>query len=127
MDGGQCKYTVSLCSCRVALTYALQMWEQCTAIILPEITLEFNPKYPNLLGIGQQVGLIIGASMRSLSSDVIGRRLAFNVTLAIASIFGTASAGAPNFVGLNSLLAVAGTGIGGNRSPPYSCTSLSLQ
>jgi MFS family permease len=103
------------------------MWEQCIAIILPEITLEFNPKYPNLLGIGQQVGLIIGASVWSLSSDVIGRRLAFNVTLAIASIFGTASAGAPNFAGLNTLLAFAGIGIGGNRRPPFASSSLSLQ
>lgn len=57
--------------------------------------------------------------MWSLSSDIIGRRLAFNLTLAIASIFGTVSAGAPNFVGLNSLLAITGIGLGGNRKHPF--------
>lgn len=44
------------------------MWEQCIAIILPEITTEFNPKYPNMLGIGQQVGLIVGTTALSLVS-----------------------------------------------------------
>lgn len=91
------------------------MWEQCIAVILPLITLEFNPKYPEMLGIGQQIGLIIGATMWSLSSDSIGRRLAFNMTLAIASIFGTATAGALNFVALVAILGAAGVGIGGNR------------
>lgn len=48
-----------------------KMWEQCIAIILPEITLEFDPKYPNLLGIGQQVGLIVGKEYSTFRSHII--------------------------------------------------------
>lgn len=47
-------------------------------------------------------------------SDVIGRRPAFNITLALAGIFGIAAGAAPNWIGTAALFACLGTGVGGN-------------
>lgn len=47
-------------------------------------------------------------------SDVVGRRLAFNCTLAITSIFGVAAGAAPNWIGACALFACVGLGVGGN-------------
>lgn len=41
-------------------------------------------------------------------------RWSFNLTLFMASIFGIAAGGSPNFVALASLVAVLGVGVGGN-------------
>lgn len=60
------------------------------------------------------VGLCIGASFWGIASDVIGRRLAFNLTLFLAGAFGLAAGGAPNWISLCALYACVGLGIGGN-------------
>jgi MFS family permease len=44
----------------------------------------------------------------------MGRRIAFNVTLLIASVFGTASAWAPSWGGVCFMYAAMGFGVGGN-------------
>ena len=46
--------------------------------------------------------------------DLIGRRLAFNMTLFIGAVFGLASGAAPSFTALAVMLALVGTGVGGN-------------
>lgn len=43
----------------------------------------------------------------------MGRRLAFNMTLFIAGVFGIAAGGGPNWVGTCGLFAALGTGVGG--------------
>ena len=44
------------------------------------------------------LGLCIGASFWGTASDVIGRRLAFNVTLLLAGVFGLASGGGQSWI-----------------------------
>lgn len=60
------------------------------------------------------LGLCLGASFWGIASDIIGRRPAFNVTLFIASVFGLASGGGPDWIGTSGLFACVGIGIGGN-------------
>ena len=60
------------------------------------------------------LGLCIGASFWGIMSDVVGRRLAFNCTLGIASVFGVAAGAAPNWIGSCALFACVGLGVGGN-------------
>jgi MFS family permease len=60
------------------------------------------------------LGLCIGASFWGVMSDVVGRRLAFNCTLGIASVFGVAAGAAPNWIGSCALFACVGLGVGGN-------------
>lgn len=64
--------------------------------------------------VAYYVGLILGASFWGVSSDLIGRRPAFNCTLLIAGVFLCAAAGSLNFVAFSALWAVIGTAAGGN-------------
>lgn len=98
------------------------IWLQGVAIILPQVQTEFlndvtGSHKISIMTISLYCGLIVGALGWGLASDVIGRRLAFNLTLLIAGIFGTASGGAPTFVGLGFLLAFVGAGVGKTSSP----------
>lgn len=60
------------------------------------------------------VGLCIGASFWGIASDIIGRRLAFNMSLLIAGVFGLAVGGANSWIAVCGLFAALGTGVGGN-------------
>ncbi|KAE8422230.1 FMN-dependent dehydrogenase-domain-containing protein [Aspergillus pseudocaelatus] len=64
--------------------------------------------------IAYYIGLILGASFWGISSDLIGRRPAFNLTVLIAGTFLCAVAGSMNFVAFSALWAVIGTAAGGN-------------
>ena len=56
----------------------------------------------------------MGASFWGTISDVIGRRPAFNLTLFITSVFGTAVGGSHNWITVCALYASLGCGVGGN-------------
>jgi MFS family permease len=60
------------------------------------------------------VGLCVGANFWGIGSDIIGRRLAFNLTLLIAGVFGIAAGAAPSWIGACGLFAALGVGVGGN-------------
>jgi len=60
------------------------------------------------------VGLSLGSTCWGIASDIIGRRLAFNTTLLICGVFGTAVAFAPSWPVTALLFAGMGTGVGGN-------------
>ncbi|KAB8446227.1 hypothetical protein FH972_025209 [Carpinus fangiana] len=60
------------------------------------------------------VGLCLGASFWGIASDIVGRRLAFNTTLFIGAVFGTAVGGADSWIAICALYACMGLGIGGN-------------
>ncbi|KAJ5408358.1 hypothetical protein N7509_002241 [Penicillium cosmopolitanum] len=63
--------------------------------------------------VAYYVGLILGAAFWGTSSDLIGRRPAFNFTLLIAGTFLCAAAGSMNFIAFSGLWAVIGTAAGG--------------
>ena len=90
------------------------MWLQGVAIILPQVGKEFNPAHETFLTLAVYTGLIVGASFWGIGADLMGRQLAFNLTLFIASVFGTAAGGGPNFVGTAAMIACVGLGTGGN-------------
>lgn len=60
------------------------------------------------------IGLCLGAGFWGIGSDILGRRLAFNLTLCIAGIFGIAVGFAPNWIGTCGMYAALGLGVGGN-------------
>ncbi|EST05192.1 Major facilitator superfamily [Kalmanozyma brasiliensis GHG001] len=91
------------------------LWLQGVAIILPQVSREFNIE-SNIrwMTFSLYMGLILGAALWGIMADVIGRRPSFNITLFIAGVFGIAAGGANSFVGLGGLLAGLGFGLGGN-------------
>lgn len=50
-----------------------------------------------------------------MTADFIGRKPAFNITLALSSLAGLVGAGSPNFVAITTLCAIIGLATGGNQ------------
>lgn len=60
------------------------------------------------------LGLCFGSFTWGVGADILGRRIAFNMTLLITSVFGTLAALAPSWPAVCLLLALLGFGVGGN-------------
>ncbi|KAA1466887.1 MFS general substrate transporter [Dentipellis sp. KUC8613] len=89
------------------------VWPLLTGLILSPVINEFQFNGP-FLSLASNIGLLVGAVLWSFGCDIWGRRWSFNLTLFLASIFGIAAGGAPNFVGLACLVAILSVGVGGN-------------
>jgi MFS family permease len=85
-------------------------------LILPSLSAEFDvdEKQVRYTTCSLFVGLCIGASFWGIGSDIIGRRVAFNMTLLLAGVFGLAAGAAPSWIAVCGILAALGFGVGGN-------------
>ncbi|KAI4228367.1 MAG: hypothetical protein LQ349_006561 [Xanthoria aureola] len=92
------------------------MWLQGVALTLPSLTKEFGPSETQVryTTCALFIGLCLGASFWGIASDVIGRRLAFNMTLFLAAVFGLGVGGGSSWIGVCGLYAALGVGVGGN-------------
>ncbi|KAL8660382.1 MAG: hypothetical protein Q9202_006617 [Teloschistes flavicans] len=92
------------------------MWLQGVALTLPGLSAEFGPSTNQVryTTCALFIGLCIGASFWGIASDVIGRRLAFNMTLFLAGVFGLAVGGGNSWIGTAGLFSALGVGVGGN-------------
>ncbi|EMG49275.1 SPAPB1E7.08c Uncharacterized MFS-type transporter PB1E7.08c [Candida maltosa Xu316] len=94
------------------------MWPVATSLILSRLN-EVDGVHPPFqrgpyLMLAQNLGLLAGALFWSLSSDIIGRRWAFNLTFLITGIWATVAGSAPNFAALCCFEAFWSFGVGGN-------------
>jgi len=96
--------------------FADNLWLQGVALTLPALENEFGISETRVryTTCALFVGLCFGASFWGIGSDIMGRRLAFNLTLLIAGVFGVAAGAAPTWVGTCGLFAALGVGVGGN-------------
>lgn len=60
------------------------------------------------------LGLSLGSSVWGIGSDYLGRRIAFNMTLLITSVFGIMAAYAQSWAGVCFFFAALGFGVGGS-------------
>ncbi|EIW59341.1 MFS general substrate transporter [Trametes versicolor FP-101664 SS1] len=89
------------------------LWPIVTGLLLPPTINEFH--YQGAwLKFGQALGSLAGCAFWGISSDIWGRRWAFNLTLFITGVFAMAAGASPNAVTLCSLVAVWSVGVGGN-------------
>lgn len=91
---------------------ALQLSLQ--GIIAVQAVYEFQPSYTKGLTIAVYVGMLVGALFWGTTADIIGRKVAFNVSLFICSIFTIVAGAAPNWDSLGFFIAMAAFGAGGN-------------
>lgn len=70
--------------------------------------------YVNAGVVAQNVGLLVGALFWGFGADIIGRRLAFNLTLWITSLAMMVAGASPNLPFLGAFLALSTFGSGGN-------------
>ncbi|KAF2839305.1 sugar transporter [Patellaria atrata CBS 101060] len=96
--------------------FADNLWLQGVALTLPQLANEFGVDSNTIryTTLALFTGLCLGASIWGTASDVIGRRLAFNMTLFLAGAFGLAAGGGPTWIGTCALYACVGIGVGGN-------------
>lgn len=78
-----------------------------------QINLEFNHHFSALIA-ADYVGLFLGALFWGFSADIIGRKIAFNITLFMCAVFAMATAGGLSFVAVCSLSATSYFCCGGN-------------
>jgi MFS family permease len=73
------------------------LWLQGIAVTLPSLQAEFGISETRVryTTCALFVGLCLGAAFWGVGSDIMGRRLAFNLTLSIAGVFGIAVEAAP--------------------------------
>ncbi|KAG9309970.1 MFS general substrate transporter [Chiua virens] len=89
------------------------LWPVVTDLILTPVVYEFNVQGP-YLKIAQNIGLLVGAAFWGVTSDVWGRRWAFNLTLFMTGVFATAAGASPNYLTLCALTTIWSIGVGGN-------------
>ncbi|KAL9086425.1 MAG: hypothetical protein Q9159_004202 [Coniocarpon cinnabarinum] len=96
--------------------FADNFWLQGVALTLPQLSLEFgySSTHTRFTTFALFIGLCLGASFWGTASDVLGRRLAFNTTLFIGALFGTAVGGGNTWIAVCALFSCLGLGIGGN-------------
>ncbi|KAK0385002.1 hypothetical protein NLU13_7480 [Sarocladium strictum] len=92
------------------------LWLQGVSLTLPSLSAEFDisEKTVRYTTSAVFVGLSIGSVLWGVGSDYLGRRLAFNMTLLITSVFGIMAAYAQTWGGVCFFFAALGFGVGGN-------------
>jgi MFS family permease len=92
------------------------LWLQGVALTLPSVSREFGISTTQVryTTLALFTGLCCGAVFWGTASDIIGRRLAFNMTLLITGVFGLAVGGAQSWIAVCGLYAALGAGVGGN-------------
>ncbi|KAF3021436.1 hypothetical protein E8E14_006188 [Neopestalotiopsis sp. 37M] len=96
--------------------FADNLWMQGISLTLPSLSQEFDisEKRVRYTTSALFVGLCIGSFFWGIGADILGRRVAFNLTLLITSIFGTWAAYASSWGWTCVLFACMGSGVGGN-------------
>lgn len=98
--------------------FADNAWPTATSYILQRLVESDKVHYPTgrapYLTLAQNLGLLAGALFWSLSSDIIGRRWAFNMTFIFTGIFSVAAGGSPTFAAIGVFCALWSFGVGGN-------------
>lgn len=98
--------------------FADNAWPTVTSYILQRLNEVDGVHYPTgrapYLTLAQNLGLLLGALVWSLSSDIIGRRWAFSITFLFTGIFSTSAGASPTFAAIGVLCALWSFGVGGN-------------
>lgn len=83
-------------------------------IIAVQAVVEFQPSYDKGLTIALYLGMLIGAVFWGLFADIIGRKIAFNISLFICAIFTIIAGASPTWESLGVFIALGAFGAGGN-------------
>jgi MFS family permease len=84
------------------------------SIVATQAALEFKPSYYNGLTIAAYVGMLIGALFWGMTADIMGRKIAFNVSLVFCSVFAIVAGASPNWEVLGVFVCLSAFGAGGN-------------
>jgi MFS family permease len=83
-------------------------------IIAVQAVVEFQPSYDKGLTIALYLGMLVGAIFWGLFADIIGRKIAFNISLFICAIFTIVAGASPTWESLGLFISLGAFGAGGN-------------
>lgn len=84
------------------------------SLALPQVTKQWEIKYPELIILALYAGSLVGALICGLTVDFLGRKLVWQTSLLIVTIFTLVSASSPNFAALCVFVGFQGLAAGGN-------------
>lgn len=95
------------------------------AFVIPQVIAEWGitSAQAGVLGTAIFVGMLLGAWFWGTIADRVGRKLGFQLTVLVDSVFGFLSALAPSFPWLVGLRAITGFGVGGTLPVDYAIFS----
>jgi MFS family permease len=97
--------------------YALDLaWAQAFGLIMPRVQVELgipDDQYGTIFSVFS-AGLTAGALVWGVLVDIIGRRWAFNLTVAVQAVFGTMLGVLDAYTFIVALTFFVGFGLGGN-------------
>src|SRR5690349_13209954 len=91
-------------------------------LVIPQIVKQWDVKYPSMLVASLYAGSLVGAALCGFAIDYSGRRLVWQTSLFVVTIFTMVAASSPNFTALAILFGFQTVGAGGN-SKTYACQS----
>ncbi|PLB53076.1 sugar transporter [Aspergillus steynii IBT 23096] len=91
-----------------------QMLAVSVGLVLPQITKQWDTKYPSMLTAALYSGSLVGALGCGHAADMIGRRLVWQISLFVVTIFTMIAAASPNFAALAAFIGLQMVGGGGN-------------
>lgn len=98
--------------------FADNAWPTATSYILQRLVEVDKVHHPvgraPYLTLAQNLGLLAGAMVWSLSADIIGRKWAFNITFLFTGVFAVCAGLSPNFAAIGVFCALWSFGVGGN-------------
>jgi MFS family permease len=96
--------------------FADNLWLQGVSLALPSLSAEFgvSEKTVRYTTSALFLGLSMGSFIWGVGTDILGRRIPFNLTLLITSVFGIAAAFAQTWGSTCFFFAALGFGVGGN-------------
>jgi MFS family permease len=105
----------------LVLTY-LQMLVVSVGLVIPQIMKQWNVQYPSMLIAALYAGSLVGAIVCGYAVDYVGRKIVWQVSLFIVTIFTMVAASSPNFAALAVFIGLQTVGAGGNSKS--CCTTI---
>ncbi|KAH7405625.1 sugar transporter [Phaeosphaeria sp. MPI-PUGE-AT-0046c] len=91
-----------------------QMLVVSVGLVIPQITKQWDVKYPSMLIASLYAGALVGALLCGFLLDTIGRKLVWQNSLFVVTIFTLIAASSPNFTALAIFIGLQCVGAGGN-------------
>ena len=92
-----------------------QMLAVSVGLVLPQIMKQWDVKYPSMLIAALYAGALVGAVVCGYAVDYVGRKIVWQISLFVVSIFTMIAASSPNFAALAVFIGFQTVGAGGNR------------
>jgi MFS family permease len=91
-----------------------QMLVVSIGVVMPQVTKQWDVERAGLITASLYTGSLIGAVLCGYFLDIVGRKLVWQGSLFVVTVFTLIAAGSPNFTALAIFIGLQTIGAGGN-------------